>query len=91
MLVCVGGVTGLCSSRWQCLRANFIKGVSIMTRSFFARVLAAGGAVTRRYLYMVQKETNGLTRIVRYPRTRSGDCWIVYDEDPGYVCAVYAR
>ena len=64
-----------------------------MTRAFFSRVLAAGGAVTRRYLYMV--ETSGDTRkIVRYPRRQDGSVWLPASAaaaDAGYVCAVYAR
>ena len=65
-----------------------------MTRSFFSRCLAAGGAVTRRYFYLV--ETVGdVRRIVRYPRRVDGSVWIpasaATEAAAGYVCAVYPR
>ena len=56
-----------------------------MTRAFFSRCLAAGGAVTRKYFYLV--ETCGdVRKIVRYPRRVDGAVWL---SDPAYVCAVY--
>lgn len=60
-----------------------------MTRKFFSRCLAAGGAVTRRYLYLV--EVRGDVRvIVRYRRTSDGAVWLSRSGvDAGYVCAVY--
>ena len=64
---------------------KYVKEVLSMTRAFFSRVLAAGGAVTRRYLYMVEK-FGDVVRIVRYPRHYDGSVWL---SDPGYVCAVY--
>ena len=65
-----------------------------MTREFFNKVLAAGGAVTRRYLYMV--ETCGdVRKIVRYARRQDGSVWLPASaaaaDHSGYVCAVYAR
>lgn len=57
-----------------------------MTRSFFARCLACGGAVTRKYFYMVE-ECGDVRKIVRYPRKVDGSCWL---SDPAYVCAVYS-
>lgn len=62
-----------------------------MTREFFNSVLAAGGRVTRRYLYMV--ETCGdVLKIVRYRRTVDGAVWLSRaGVDAGYVCAVYSR
>ena len=79
---------------FQCLRANFIKGVYLMTRSFFSKVLSVGGAVTRKYFYLV--ETFGdVVRIVRYPRRQDGSVWLPASsataEKAGYVCAVYPR
>lgn len=56
-----------------------------MTRSFFNRVLSAGGAVTRKYFYMVEV-AGDVRRIVRYPRRVDGAVWL---SDPAYVCAVY--
>ena len=65
------------------------KGVSIMTRSFFNRVLAAGGAVTRRYLYLIEV-CGDVRKIVRYRRTADGAVWLSgAGVDAGYVCAVY--
>lgn len=60
-----------------------------MTRSFFSRVLAAGGAVTRRYFYLVEV-AGDVRRIVRYRRTSDGAVWLSgAGADAGYVCAVY--
>ena len=60
-----------------------------MTREFFNKVLAGNGAVTKRYLYLV--ETCGdVRRIVRYRRTSGGVVWLAAaGKDAGYVCAVY--
>ena len=57
-----------------------------MTRKFFSRVLAAGGAVTRKYFYMVEV-CGDVRKIVRYPRRAGGAVWL---SDPAYVCAVYS-
>lgn len=60
-----------------------------MTRKFFSRVLSAGGAVTRRYLYLVEV-VGDVRRIVRYRRTTDGAVWLSgAGVDAGYICAVY--
>ena len=61
-----------------------------MTRKFFSRVLAAGGAVTRRYFYLVEV-CGDVRKIVRYRRTTDGAVWLSgTGVDAGYVCAVYS-
>ena len=68
---------------------HFIKGVYFMTRAFFSRCLAAGGAVTRKYFYLVEM-CGDVRKIVRYRRTNDGEVWLSgAGVDAGYVCAVY--
>lgn len=84
MLVCVVG-GAVYRAAGNAYGQNFIKGVVFMTRAFFSRCLAAGGAVTRKYFYLVEV-AGDVRRIVRYPRRADGAVWL---SDPVYVCAVY--